>query len=215
MDLLPCGHISHSESEERYWASPEFEALVKRQKKLCEGLFHELKKTGKLNLGPFPPVPYTYETLRIYETKQHFDLLKKRLPRPKYLKQVAVYERAHRAHFNLPPCQRGGGLSGETLPLIPAQVPGLLQPSDLPTPRTGGRRPSRGVLERNARIAELKRAGQSHRQICSILDQEHYAVPASWRKQGVQTWRQGYARIQDRVHSLISKASTKKLPLLL
>lgn len=206
MELLPCGHYQHSEAEEKGWASTEFQKAVERQKTLCKTLFDALKKKGKLNLGPYPPVPFSYETQHIYETKQHFGLLRKRLPRPEYLEQVEVYERAHRDCFDLPPCRRG-----KTVPLLPSTIPGLLKPSDLPTPRTGGRHPSQSIQQRNSRIAELVKAGNSHLNICLTLDGEKYSVPGSWRNHGFQTWRQAYRQNPDLVHSLISKASTKKL----
>lgn len=206
MDLLPCGHTQHSEAEERRWASTEFQRGTDRQKTLCRTLFDELKKKGKLNLGPYPPVPNSYETQHIYETKQHFGLLRKRLPRPEYLKQVDVYERAHRDYFELPPCRQG-----KTLPLLPATIRDLLKPSDFSTPRTGGRHPSQNVQQRNSRIAELVKGGDSHLNICLAMDKERWSVPPSWRELSIQTWRQAYKQKADLVHSLISKISTRKI----
>jgi len=206
MELLPCGHNQHSEAEERRWASTEFQKETERRKTLCKTLFDELKKKGKLNLGPYPPIPHSYENAHIYETKQHFDQLKKRLLRPEYLKQVAVYERAHRGYFDLPSCRRV-----KTLPLLPATISNLLKPSDLPTPRTGGRHPSQTIQQRDSRIAELVKAQSTHRHICLTLDAEKCPVPPQWRKDNIQTWRQAYQWVRNRAHSLISKASTKKV----
>lgn len=206
MELLPCGHISHSPDEERNWASPGFKAESDRQKALCQTLITELKKRGKLVLGTYPPVPHTYETVHIYEAKQHFALLKRRLPRPNYLEQVTIYEQALRDYFGLPPCRRV-----QTLPLLPAKIPRLLQASDLPTPRTGGRQPSRTIQERNARITELVKAKSTHLVICRTLDRENWPIPPSWRRDGIQTWRQAYNQRPELLHPLISKAYTRKI----
>ncbi len=204
MEQLPCGHISHSQDEEQRWASPEFEAETQRRKGLLQTLVTELKKKGRLDPGPYPPYPDTYETRRIYEVKQHFAYLKKRLPRPKYLKQIAIYQRSFRDFLAQPPCRRDQGV-----PLLPSKIPGLLQPSEIPTPRTGGLRPSQAIRQRNARITELVREGNSNQAICATLDREKCSVSSNWRKQSIQTWRQAYRHKRDSVHSLISKIATK------
>ena len=204
---LPCGvHTSHSAVEEKRWASPKFQEETQRQAALSTKLVNELKKKGRVNPGQFPPFPYTYENLRIYEVKQHFSFLKKRLQRQDYLKQVEIYEKAWSDYLLRPPCRR---LSD--LPLIPSQVPHLTPVGGLTTPRTGGRHVSRTVQDRNFRIAELVKVNNTHLNICLTLDKEKWAVPLNWRKNSAQTWRKAYKDMSGSVHSLISKAATRKL----
>ncbi len=208
MEHLPCGHTSHSDAEERRWASAEFAAETERQAELCRKLVAYLNRKGPISPGPFPPVPDSYEARRIYEAKRYFAAVRHRLRRQAYLREVSRYVQAIDDFFALPPCQRD--LKG--VPLLPAQVPGLLRLEEVGTPRTGGRRPSQGVRDRNARIAEVKAAGTVHRTICTILDQEKWAVPPAWRKDDVRTWRQAYQRprTRARIHSMFSKIATKR-----
>src|SRR5207247_4636780 len=137
MDLLPCGHISHSEAEEQRWISLAFDAETQRQRALCEKLLDDLRKK-KVDPGPYRPYPNTYEGQRIYDIRQHFALLQRRLRQEKYLAQVEHYERALNEILAQPPCRRD--LVG--VPLVPSRVPGILRQADLATPRTGGRRQS-------------------------------------------------------------------------
>jgi len=202
---LPCGHISHSQNEEGRWASTEFKAETQRQKALCDDLVEQLKNKGSLAPGPYPPYPYTNETVRIYEVKQHFSRLKRSLPRRTYLLQVSIYEQALHKFFDLPPCRRD-----QSPPILPSKVKDLLQPSDLLTPRTGGRSPSQTIRQRNARIAELVRQRMRHQVICRSLDDEKWSVPQSWKLQEIHTWKQAYKLNRPSVHSLISKIATKR-----
>lgn len=164
---LLCGvHTSHSAAEEQRWASLDFQAETERQQKLFPSLIAYLKQKGKISPGPYPPVPHSYNNQRIYEVKQHFALLRRRIPRDKYLEQVSIYERALNGFLAYPPCRRD--LKG--FPLLPMKIVGLVQIADLPTPRFGGRHVSRTVQDRNLRIAELVKADNTHLNICLILD---------------------------------------------
>ena len=136
-----------------------------------------MQKKGPLNPGKYPPNPHTWESERIYEAKQHFLLLQRRLQRADYLAQVALYEKALCDFFALPPCWR----VDKGLPLSPSSSPGLLQYADVPTPKTGGRPASSVIQERNARIEELKQEGRSHNEICRILDAENFPLPHPWK----------------------------------
>lgn len=183
--------------------SQDFLAETERQHTLFRNLIADLKKKGKINPRPYPPIPHSWEAERLYEVKQHFALLRKRFPRDKYLEQVSIYERALNELLAYPPCRRD--LKG--FPLIPQQIAELTQIDNLPTPRNGGRSPSQKIQARNQRIVELKKSGTPHQSICKTLDKETFAVPPTWReKLGIQTWRQAYAMHRNSVHSLISKA---------
>lgn len=204
MGTLPCGHLSHSQNEEQRWASPEFQAETRRWKHLLRTLDAQLRDRTRLNPGPYPPWPDTYENRRIYEVKQHFDRLKRRVSPREYFNQVSLWEQANREFLDQPPCLRDRGF-----PLIPAQVPDLLKPTNLTVPRTGGRRRSRKIQERNVRIAELRKAGNDASAICRLLDAKGWAVPDNWRREGVATWRQAYRRKTDHVHKLFSTIAPK------
>lgn len=204
--LLPCGHYPHRPEDEQRWTSPVFKAETQRQRELFQRLIEKLKRKGKLDPGPYPPYPSTYETGRIYEVKQHFALLKRRLSRSAYLEQVARYEQALRDFLTLPPCRR----ENRAIPLLPSRILGLLQPADLPTPRTGVRRPSKAIRNRNARIAELKQTGTNYRVICEFLDEDKFPVPPSWRRKDYQTWKQACKNIPGLVQALFSKITTKR-----
>jgi len=202
---LPCGHISHSQSDELKWASVEFEAETRRQTALCNNIVATLKKKGRLSPGPYPPFPDTYETRRVYAVKQHFSRLKTHLQRQPYLQQVAIYERAIHNYLALPPCRQDQGP-----PLLPSKVNDLQKLSDLPTPHTGGRPPSQTIRQRDAHIAELVQQGLRHQVICRYLDDEKWSVPQSWKLDGIHTWKQAYKLNRQSVHSLMSKIATKR-----
>jgi hypothetical protein len=166
------------------------------------------KIVADLRQGRLTPAPYpdTMQNDRINALKIHFRRLKRQLSRSEYFEQVAIYEKALNDLLSLPPCRRD-----RSFPLDYTEVKEIIQRPDLLTPRTGGRPPQRSVQERNARIAELVKAKNSHLNICLTLDKEKYSIPATWRKDGINTWRQAYLRNRNSVHSLISKAATKKL----
>ncbi len=201
MGFLPCGHISHSESEEQHWASVEFANQTRHRAELGGSLVAKLKKRGKLDPGPFPPTPRTYETELVWEVVRYFSLAKRRIRHKRYLDLVGIYERALSDFHALPAC----GRAPASFPLLPSTIEGLPPVESLTRPHTG-RPPSRPVQERNARIAQLKREDESHQQICKILDSEHVLPPAHW---GARTWFWAYRDDPRRVHRLMSKATTQ------
>ena len=201
--LLSCGvHTSHSPAEEKRWILTEFCTETERQQKLFPSLIAYLKRKALITPGPYPPVPNTWNTQRIYEAKQHFAFLRNRLPRNKYLEQVAIYERSLADFLALPPC--GRDLRG--FPLLPSTIAGSIQVADLPTPRNGGVQRDPYVQRRNSRIAELKKANIDYPGICQTLDKEKIPVPQKWREGGIQTWRQAYEHRRESVQTMFSKA---------
>ena len=148
--------------------------------------------------------PHTNDSERLYTAKQHFLIHKRQLPRDQYLAQVDCYDRVHKDFFALPPCRLV-----LTVPLLPSKVPGLLGPEDLTTPRTGGRRGSRQIHERNEHIVKLKQAGCSHKNICRDLDQKKFPTPDEWRAKEIYTWQAAYATDPQPVHKLMSTAKDR------
>ncbi len=200
--LLPCGHISHHEQNEKRWASAEFLAKTQESRDLARKIIADLKK-GSLRPAPYPD---TMQNDIINALKAHFSRLKKQLSPSAYLEQVAIYEKALSDLLSLPACRR----DNRGFPLDYTEVVELIQRPDLLTPRTGGRQPMPTVQQRNARIAELVKAGNTHLNVCLTLNKEKYSVPSPWRGEGILTWKQAYAQKGGSVHSLISKVATKK-----
>lgn len=193
MEQLPCGHTPDTKLSAEDKTRPHLE--------LVDALIAALKK-GKLT--PSSPLIPTYQTERISIVKNYFRYLKKRVQKKHYLDQVRLYEQANRVCFDLPACCR------QSMPLLPDQVPGLLREADLSTPRSGGRPTSQKTQERNARIAELKRARHNYRAICRVLHEEKWPVPSNWHSDDVRTWRQAATMKRDNVQSLFSKAASQR-----
>jgi len=206
---LPCGHDSHPDALEEMWASPEFAKRTAKQKNRLTQLITAIRGKRALSPGRYPPFPRTSENEREHEVRQYFRTLKRQLGprlRSEYLAYVDRFEAANHYFLGLRPCRR----EGKIMPLHPSEIDGLLRPEELTTPRTGGRRPSSTVQERNALIRELRPTNKD-REVCRILDDRKVPIDnKSWRRQDITTWRQAFASKKNAVQVLFSRIAPKR-----
>jgi len=192
---LPCGCEWHfSEEMTRYYAS------------WVDPLIAKLWKKRPPDPGPYPPYPPSTENKQSHMIKQYFSIIKPRLPQNRYLYYVDLWTQANRAILQ-DPCQLSR--HGSLLPLIPMSVPGLPDPNDLSTPRTGGLRKSPLNQKRDALIQELKQQRLDDRRICKKLEQHHIPLPDSWKQQGASTWGEAHRKLKSRVQTFLSKRGRK------
>lgn len=186
----------HTQAEEE-----RYEAQVAHHPELIRRLVADLRKRQP---APPPPDPFHKpETAWTRNAKIYFRWLKNRVPRSRYQALVSAYEQFLLDDWlTLPACRR------LSLPPLPHRL--LPQEADLPTPRTGGRRPSSENQKRDALIAELKQARADAFTICKKLDLRRYPVPDRWRAEKIDTWKGAYRRKSQNVHKLFSTVAPKR-----
>jgi hypothetical protein len=180
---------------------------------------------GELRDGATKPRPLdlttaSWEDARIEGCRRYFHRIKGRVSASKYAQLVDHFQRANRNVLDRLP------RLDQTFPLRPPMTrrdlddPAFIK--DMPvldgfTPRTGGRRPSVDVAERDGLIRKCKRRSYTDLKICGALDAASMPVPAPWRKENPGApakWVYYYnhphhERYRQRIHRLFSQVACK------
>lgn len=205
IEYRPCRHTREQEQEGKKAVAYVSERVVK--------LIADLRRKKTTP----PPVRHSDSGFdkEIGEVKEHFHRLRRLLKVSRYKEQVDIFEKAQQEFLSSRPCCLHEVMECGLSPfaILPIkEIPGMIKPWELPTPRTGGRKSSPRVQKRYLLIANLKGRGLSSIEICRELDQRNHPVPLEWKQEGISGWERAYIQNKSRNISKLFSDAKKKAP---